>query len=88
MIASDDPEIVLASWKETSDCVFAAEDALGNCEPGGSAGEPGGSAGVSLENDVMGLFIISQVRCVIPLQCHGALDLLYQAQILRKTRDI
>lgn len=71
VIASDDPEIVLASCKETSDCVFAAEDALGNCEPGGSAG-------VSLEDDVMGMFIISQVRGVIPLQCHSALDLLHQ----------
>lgn len=81
MIASDDLEIVLASWKETSDCVFAAEDVLGNCEPGGSAG-------VSLENDVMGLFVISQARCMIPLQCHGALDLLYQAQVLSRTRDI
>lgn len=71
VIASDDPEVVLASWKETSDCVFAAKNTLCNCEPGGSAG-------VSLEDNVMGVFIISQVRGVIPLQCHGALNLLHQ----------
>lgn len=81
VIASNDPEVVLASWKQTSDCVFAAEDALSSCEPGGSAG-------ISLEDDVMSVFIISQIRGVIPLQCHGALDFLHQTQVLRRTRDI
>lgn len=82
-VPCNDPEVVLPARQQPSDSVFAAEDALSHCKPGGSAG-------ISFKDDIMCSLIIvsSQVWGVIPLQGHSARDLFHQAEVLRGSREV
>lgn len=79
----NDSEVVLPPRQQSGDSVLAAEDALSNRKPGSGAG-------ISFKDDIMCSLIIvsSQVWGVIPLQGHSARDLLHQAEVLRRSREV